>query len=77
MEMTIAIIIGYEHKIIKIWDIESSQFVKTLYGHTRPVNCCIFSNNGYYICSSSNDKTVKIWNGMNLIPMVKFAGKIS
>lgn len=58
---------------IKIWEINSWKCILTLYGHESNIICLISLNNknedinNYskinYIASSSNDKTIKIWEG--------------
>ncbi len=35
---------------------------RVLQGHTSPVDCCVFTADGRYIITSSDDGSVKIWN---------------
>jgi len=57
---------------IKIWNINSWECIMTLYGHESNIICLISLNNRNdginnskinYLASSSNDKTIKIWEG--------------
>jgi NB-ARC domain/WD domain, G-beta repeat len=43
-------------------DIPHSALVRTLLGHTKPVNACAFSPLGDFIVSASADQTLKIWD---------------
>lgn len=60
--------------VIKIWEIKTWKCVQNLMGHKSNIICLITlknykndnNNNNYNqnsICSSSNDKTIKIWEG--------------
>ena len=60
---------GFDN-IIKIWEIKSLKCVQNLIGHESNIICLITlknynndNNNQNSICSSSNDKTIKIWEG--------------
>ena len=60
---------GFDN-IIKIWEIKTLKCVQNLIGHKSNIICLITlknynndNNNQNSICSSSNDKTIKIWEG--------------
>lgn len=48
-------------KTIKIWDAESGNIIKTLYGHFSDVSSLKFTLDQKYIISGSWDKTIRIW----------------
>jgi WD40 repeat protein len=50
-----------QDKTINIWDLENSERLKALEGHTNWVTCVLIDNNNNLI-SGSRDKTIKIWN---------------
>ncbi|MDR3147660.1 MAG: hypothetical protein LBU00_04700 [Treponema sp.] len=53
---------GSSDNIIKIWDAESGQELRTLTGHSSYVYALDYSPDGRRIVSGSGDNTVKIWN---------------
>ena len=52
----------YLDPIVKIWDIKTRNFIKTLTGHTSTVNAVVFSPKGQYILTVSYDNTAKVWD---------------
>ncbi len=46
---------------VKLWDTSTGKEIKTLIGHTDPVNGISFSPNGKMLASASADNTVKLW----------------
>ena len=50
-----------EDKTIKLWDLETSECIRTLEGHTEQINCMEVLENGLLI-SGSDDNSLKIWN---------------
>ncbi|CAG8473838.1 10375_t:CDS:2, partial [Racocetra fulgida] len=46
--------------LIKLWNLESGEFLKDFIGHTRGLACVQFD--GKWVVSGSNDKTIKIWD---------------
>ena len=48
------------------WNTETDDPIRTLEGHTG-VTCVSFSPDGKYICSGSNDNTVRLWNVEEII----------
>lgn len=48
--------------LIKIWNLSDYTEMKTLVGHTKPITSMVFSLDGKYLFSGSNDYTIKIWS---------------
>src|SRR5947209_804696 len=51
--------------VASVWDTKTKQRLGNLKGHTDWVVHCAFSPNGKWIATSSNDRTVRIWNVYN------------
>lgn len=49
-------------KLIKIWDAYTGEIMQTLAGHTEGISDVAWSNDGLYLASASDDKTIMIWN---------------
>lgn len=48
---------------MKIWDLSSQENAATFEGHSDGINSISFSQNGYYLASSSaKDNVVKVWD---------------
>ncbi|KAL9642579.1 hypothetical protein ABK040_011144 [Willaertia magna] len=47
---------------IKIWDVKTFAIATQLDGHTNEITSLSFSENGYYLASSSKDGTVGVWD---------------
>ena len=50
---------------IGIWDSESGKLVTTLTGHTDKVTSASYSPDGHYIVSSSDDRSVRVWDSQS------------
>jgi len=46
----------------QVWEIVTGKTVYVLRGHTRNISDTTFSLDGKYIFTTSNDKTVKVWD---------------
>jgi WD40 repeat protein len=56
------LISGSQDKTIKLWNLEASQEIKTLSGHSDHICAVAYSPNGQILASASKDKTVKLWS---------------
>ncbi|GMI11030.1 hypothetical protein TrRE_jg11860 [Triparma retinervis] len=51
-----------EDGTVKLWDLESGDFAKTLKGHTAGVQCVVWSGAGDLLVSCGADLSVKVWD---------------
>ncbi|KAG6813079.1 hypothetical protein H0H92_014138 [Tricholoma furcatifolium] len=49
-------------KLIKLWDTNSGEILRTFDGHTEGISDVAWSSDGDYIASASDDKTIIIWS---------------
>ena len=49
-------------KTIKLWNSESGKLERTLNGHTQGISDVAWSSDSLYLCSASDDKTVRVWS---------------
>jgi len=57
-----------------IWDISTRMQVATLTGHSKGVNSAVYSLDGRFIGTASDDTTVRIWNAQTGEPIARMAG---
>lgn len=47
---------------VKIWHALDGRFERTLEGHSEGISDIAWSHDSQYLCSASDDKTIRIWN---------------
>jgi len=47
---------------IKLWNLQTGYCVRTMVGHQDAVRDVAFSRTGQYLCSGSNDNTMRVWS---------------
>lgn len=53
-----------DDKAVKLWSIETKRFLQSFLGHTNRVNCARYSPSGKTVASCSDDRTLKLFDGM-------------
>ena len=56
---------------ISLWDVETSEKLLSLPGHTEPIETLVFSHDGKTLASGSEDGTVLLWNWDNILAKIK------
>jgi WD40 repeat protein len=59
--------------VIYIINIATSEITKTLSGHTKPINSIVYSSNGLYLASCSEDGSVIIWDINSTEEVISFS----
>jgi len=61
-------------KMLKLWDLEKGQSIRTFQGHSSDVNSVAFSSDSRQVVSGSRDKTIRVWNTRGECKFVSSAG---
>jgi len=56
------LVIGSRDRTIRLWHVPTATCVKTLIGHDNWVRCVLFHPSGKFILSSSDDKSICVWD---------------
>lgn len=64
-------------KFITLWDFKTYNYLRQITGHTGEVKSLIISANGQYLVSTSDDKTIRIWEFPSGKEVLRFTGESS
>lgn len=59
------IVSASEGNSLKLWDVQSGDLLRTLLGHTFPVQSCVFLPGGLTVASTSMDGTLRLWDAQS------------
>jgi len=67
---------GSDDNTIRVWDVETGQFIRSLNGHGYGVTSVAISPDRLRAASGSHDRSIKIWNLNKAQCQQTFAGKV-
>ncbi len=53
---------GGDDKVVRLWDLEKGEQIRTFDGHTNVIRRLAFSPDGNRVLSGSWDRTMRLWN---------------
>lgn len=53
---------GGDDPVLRVWDLETGQCLRTLEGHTDGVRCLSVTADGRQVVSGSSDETLRVWD---------------
>jgi COMPASS component SWD3 len=59
---------------VKVWDTRSGKLIHTFEGHLAGISTISWSPDGATIASGSDDKTIRLWNVLTVVPCVYVCG---
>ncbi|KAG6336380.1 hypothetical protein ID866_2700 [Astraeus odoratus] len=60
------LVAGSEDKVIRIWDIDTYAYVRSLTAHRGEIYALCFTTDSQYLLSASGDRTVRVWDSTQL-----------
>lgn len=60
-------------KVVKIWSVETGEFIRNLVGHTQGLSDVAWSSDSIYLASASDDTTIRIWNVHSVSPFPRYS----
>lgn len=55
---------------VKVWNTRSGKLIHTFEGHLAGISTISWSPDGATIASGSDDKTIRLWNVLTVVPCV-------
>lgn len=62
------------NEVIDVWDFAAGTRIQQLHGHKADVRCLVWSADGQWLASASDDKTIRLWNAVDGYQLHAFHG---